>query len=990
MIMNINSLTSNSNHLHYYCSSSNNTSANSNNNNNNSSSSSSSGTPKTPRRLDIRRFNGNDNNSIINNSNSKSTNTNSSSNITTAAIPIQSPNKCFIKTIHQTPMKTRPNNNNNKFKSIQSPRRINKNHIQDDSYFNSQQEGQEYYFESNLNNSSSLSSISSLDHIHSSTIGVSNDKRNNNTPITQESNSLNQNENQIHIQNIVQMYEQIKRDTYSFPKSKITSNTTTTAINPSPSSNFHRSTNHSQTLGQRQRSRSQSRSIISSSYSPNTTTTANSSRSRSLSSKRGERRKGGKSKINDAEIENVILKQILASSLLNPNHHHNSTSASPLNTKINHHHQQQQQHHHPFHYNLSSSSSSSSPYYLSNINILKHNSSFSDDISVATSTNAGGGGGSASVISTFTTRDILGDLTDQEDHNHIIKSVVSSSGVGVNGSSGSLVGGSVSGGIKGSRRQSLSCSSSSSYHNNNDATGNRISPQLVMNDVSNRFYNNHHQNFGGSKERVGRSKSVVSRRIRLKDGSSTTRGGRGGAGDEANGTVLGEESLQLYDSFMKNLSIDSSSQHHVSNHNSDRCSPINSTMKKIGSDKQYHHDNETSTTITTWNPFEHSFEIENNQDHNNNKKMMTKPSLTRLSSAPVKLSSDSDSTTKKNFKNSTLHDFDLFSSYTSSPTLKSKLSTFSSSKSDFQPSSSSFRSSTLTDRNSLVKAVYSFTEANAITKKSRPKQFMEDRKVTTLSPVRMKKSSSPIARNTGNNTSGSSSSHDWTAFSSDNDVKVGTSDDNVTNHSNHNFASWASFTDHNNKTSSSLPKSKINSSWETNQSPFSYDKVEESNNEGFKIVEHSSSKQMDHYSNDLFKDFGKDCSDDMTSWDGFDESSLDKSDDPFGCDVSKLSTSTISFRGSPKVLKHGTPTSSGNGSSKLDKATAPSTVLSSNKSFQHHSSESLFSSSKVKTTPTLLKGSPRDTVSQMSSWTNESPSGVADFNHNPRKSLFFQ
>ncbi len=1089
------------------------------------------GTPKTPRRLDIRRFTHDNNNS---NANANSNNA------------IQSP-KFFTKATSRTPIKTVVrhtagiqtnsnyntgfegiSNNNSKFKSIQSPHRNNDNNNNnsfDDPFFNSQQRQQEeevetpqegqpaYIFElSDLNNSGSLSSISSFDHIHTNNnttanqnqnlLHSKNDKKSSSNDYSSSSNNQNnynyfncasttctsivnnttshskrkdkEIENQIQRQNIIQMYEQIKRDTYSFPKS---SSSTTTKTNPPQQP-------------QRQRSRSQGRSIVSTSTTVSASPSASSKhyhdnnmnffnqqhpqqqhhhhpiqqqrRSRSLSSKRGERRKG-RSKINDAEIENVILKQILASSfLLNTSHPNNNpittatTTATGTTTNNT---------------STTNATTISNPtnilqndasYYLSNLNILKHNSSFSDDISVATSTH-GGGMGSASVVSTFTTRDILGDLTDQEDHYHIIKSVVVGGGGGCVGSSGGIIGigGSVGGNSTGSRGRRSATTS-----NINGCSKSKLIPSSSsgLNDISNSFHNNNNNNSSSSgSSKKGRSKSVVSRRIRLKDGVMGTGGGEGTtAADESSSSVLGGgESTQLFDSFMKNLSVDLSSQQHLDRKfdsfmknnlsidsssqqqhlDSCRCSSsINGIMKKIGSNKkqitkgqfqqqQYHHDSEISPSVTKWNPFEHSFEVEtNNQDHSksNNNMMMTKPSLKRLSSTPVKSSFDTTNT-KASLTKPTLdrhtslpkyNDFDLFPS--TSPTFTSKRTTFSSSKSDFQPSSS-LQSSTLTDRNSLVKAVYSLTECNAITKKSRPKQFIDqpfdDRQGSSLSPVRLKKSSSPIARINGNDTSGNSGSsngidkkmnvekqvhdnmefdfslssknNDWTAFSSDIDVKVGTSkNDNVTNHPNNDFASWASFTDHNSNNkfaSSSMPKSKINPSWKTNPSPFGNDKVDESNNDyGFKVIENSSLKQKDHFSHDLFKDFGKNCSDDMTGWDEFDDTSLISGGDAFVCDVSKHSASTIPIRGSPKVLKYG-------GSSKLEKATTtPSTIVSSNRSFQNYSSESLFSSSKLKSSPTLLKGSRRDTATTISGWSNDSPSGVADFHHKSRKSSFFQ
>ena len=225
---------------------------------------------------------------------------------------------------------------------------------------------------------------------------------------------------------------------------------------------------------------------------------------------RSRRSTKSKSRIRDAEIENVILKQILGS---------------------RHYFEEEEE---------------------------------EDDghISVAT--------GAVSVLSTYTTNDILGDLTDHED----TKSVQ-----------------------RGRRSRSMSRTrirSSSNKSRRQHTSSSKISPPA---------------------DRATRSRSVVSRRVRLKDA------------DEQG--VLGEESLQLYDSFMKNLTAEK----------------LTYEAKKKSSRRQMSRSSNSDRSLTTWDPFqqaqmqddffcsENSF-FQPNKSFSKKKPQLKKATLSRLSSAP--------------------------------------------------------------------------------------------------------------------------------------------------------------------------------------------------------------------------------------------------------------------------------------------------------------------------------------------------------------------
>ena len=116
---------------------------------------------------------------------------------------------------------------------------------------------------------------------------------------------------------------------------------------------------------------------------------------------------------------------------------------------------------------------------------------------------------------------------------------------------------------------------------------------------------------------------------------------------------------------------------------------------------------------------------------------------------------------------------------------------------------------------------------------------------------------------------------------------------------------------------------------------------------------------------------------------GWNEWGEDKHPDSFEeSEISKLSSSTISFRGSPSTMSIPPEFS------KCDNSGMTLPTVSSSRSTPTVNSDEFSYSNKFKTSATSLKASPRDTESQFI-WNEVSPSSVMNINQSTsRKKLF--
>ena len=572
--------------------------------------------------------------------------------------------------------------------------------------------------------------------------------------------------------------------------------------------------------------------------------------------------------------------------------------------------------------------------------------------------------GAYSTVSQYTTKDILGDLTDHED----TKSVHSSKGGG---------------------RRSRSRSKSSRIRSS--STKSRRQQDQSINDSA-----------LVEKKQV-RSKSVVSRRIRLKDADQQG--------------SMADESLKLYDSFMKNLTkentvYEAKRKFKESNAREQREKVSNTTSENSHS---------------TWDPFATTSKTEDDFfgskpsfHHSSTTSEIMKPTFSRISSLP--LPSFGRSKTPDKLTKPTLERFSSAPVYNNPTKSISNRHKSSATEVDFGNISSTFKQSLfnrhgekhtnstptlpkVTERSvsnhlsTRPSAIYSFPDFSPSIKKSRPKQFMEERSTYELSPVNRVKSPSVNTHK--------SAQESWTAFDNSTrsprkqDISVQNINKNASNGFN---ISWSSFTDKQNRPSQTHEKTFKGESldsfqahkWKNEENPlFASQNVEESIDScGFKVVKKTTKKSISNYSSDLSKDFGNDKDQFQSSsfqlsgsWDDhdFDDAPTDEfsSDDwredlheSFG-EVSKLSTSTISYRGSPTSLRIGGKTESSD-------LTHP-TASTSCRSLATSSSSDSLSFSKFRASP---KSFSKESGSQLSGWTDISPSGVADFNSSSRKTLF--
>jgi hypothetical protein len=721
--------------------------------------------------------------------------------------------------------------------------------------------------------------------------------------------------------------------------------------------------------------------------------------------------------------------------------------------------------------------------------------------------------GIMSVMSTYTTKDILGDLTDHED----VKSV-----------------------RRGRRSQSRS------------RTRSRSTTRARTRSSSTKPRG--HESVSNSSSSKVRSKSVVYRRVRLKDAKDT---------DEQS-TIEGvEESKKLYDSFMKNLSPEM-----FSTKNREKSVKQSTTRRKQMNSLWDLDQFETFSGFDDSFVQKTSFFQSSDQYSRKGKNQVSKPTLKRLSSAPVsnhvattrkalneplsksslirqssapqdlspfqpkskinKLrtqrtileSSENGSMFRNTFNRNTFNESFFQNQPTKSDDMASSVITATTAMTENTVARSNKSEKTkniVTQNNRSPTPVYTFEDTSVTTNKRRPKQFMEERIITQLSPVRQKKvpqwnettsphsfvpKMEPISNTPNKNVVHSSegwnafksNKHEilpvsesslvpiaekneiWTSFTGKATVTAATSvsdnhtqpsskqKDNSYKQSKHGFESfpnpsWGNddFPDENDnvntapfnfKPSSDVDEStdssgfkvlknstKFNSSIESNE-PFDID--ESTDSSGFRILRkstsfHTSDNSTERFTNDNTHEparFGSLMPVAVNSWGDFDESqglsdgNWDTKDfsDPFVADVS---ASTISYVDSPHIT-------SSKYSGKSDNSNITSTTVSTCRSSPNNSYESM-SSSRFRSSPTFLRGSPKDTSSQLSGsqlsgsqlsgsqlsgsqlsgsqlsgsqlsgsqlsgsqlsgsqplgWTDLSPNNVADFNSSSRKRLF--
>lgn len=604
-------------------------------------------------------------------------------------------------------------------------------------------------------------------------------------------------------------------------------------------------------------------------------------------------------RIQKAEIENVILKQILSSSNIT------GVGVQAL---------------------LSS--------YITNSNLILNNSNDNDN-------------GHKAIESRYTAEDILGDLTDYEDN----ISVHTSRSTRSNRSSSSR---SVSRGRRSrSRGRSLSRSrtTTTSMFTPSSIKSTSTMEHSMTNDL---FEDNRIIDGSGSDSRKYRSKSTG--RIRLN-----------GTTNESTNVV--DDSLQLYDRFMKNLPCEK-----ISSPELHKRKMMTSTKGVNVNINHSNHGRSTSCTANIdnnneWDPFGHSFASKNVFDTTTknsrsnmikSRSQIEKPALKRFSSAPASNKVTNIASTHQKVAPkpllergvSTPHRFDPFSS------------TFNESFDDTSPLDKSNYRQSMTSSHTTT--IYSFVdEEYSLPKKvSKSKMLREEFK---LSPVKQK-----------SETNESQASSNRMRFSRPS-LSAGT-ERNVTPTapmSNHNnmMSSWGSFAGKKNVTPPS--KKSVARLPHSNHSNMS--------NSGFQIVSNASNKQLSHYSNGFFKkktsgedgyeyddddnNIFKESEMDKDGWGDFNETpikadnpswSADEFSDSFGCDVSKLTTSPISFKDSPIMhpsLKQ---------SRKLNNSGSTLTTMSSS-----------------------YKSSTKDS-SQISGWSDIHSPDLVDFDFNSRKNLFPQ
>ena len=575
--------------------------------------------------------------------------------------------------------------------------------------------------------------------------------------------------------------------------------------------------------------------------------------------------------------------------------------------------------------------------------------------------------GAISVMSTYTTKEILGDLTDHED----AKSV----------------------------RQGRSLSKSVARMRSSSTTSRRQSNDRDYSDRT---------------KTKTRSKSVVSRRVRLKD--KTERKSM-------------DDSSQLYASFMKNM-------------------PREETLHQKSEPMK---ETKLSSATEQWDPFEKSIDESFGQDSTSVHEFtspsanIAKPSLRRISSAPISkhirgppvkksfmkpsLGRHSSVPEEMNFfTNST----NFFASQASnSPSKAGKLANYGQEASFFrkdspkEPISESFN-------NIGPVTVFTFNDEERSIKKVREKQFMEERMITQLSPVRPKcnQTTSPnsfVPKVTTEKVN--SIAEEWESFgdrhSHSNLVELASSESRpLSNNSmvskleqSKKSAAWAVIPNETKSSdSSSHRKSDSGSSFESfpnpswgddgfqdfqDQRPTSSMEEFDGNDDGFLIIEgpkkirkNVTNKSRDQVLQQVDKCFNSPImksskhfhkyisqqmpKNDTSSWNEWGE---DKLPDSFEeSEISKLSSSTISFRGSPSTM------SSPLEFSKCDNSGTTLPTVSSTRSTPTVSSDELSQSNRFKTSVINFKASPSDTDSQFI-WNELSPSSVMN-ESTSRKKLF--
>ncbi len=619
--------------------------------------------------------------------------------------------------------------------------------------------------------------------------------------------------------------------------------------------------------------------------------------------------------------------------------------------------------------------------------ILRSNSRIYEDeedddghLSVAT--------GAMSVMSTYTTREILGDLTDHEDTRSVQRS---------------------------RRSRSVSRIRSSSTKSRRAVT--------------------HGANTESKKEKV-RSKSVVSRRVRLKD--------------ICNDTNI-DDSSQLYDSFMKNMPREGNFLYSNSGNNSisrkttkstaDQWDPFEKSLEEsFGQDNPFLSENHevTSSSIhvkkptlrrLSSEPVSNLFSEMSLQKAQIGEKSVQKPSLGRHSSLPGDVSRFPASTA-----------FSTQSRTKIRPTSKRKDDQVfkQNRKTSFFPEESF--------KNSRSTAVFSFDDnVKAHTRKVRQKPLFEDKEFIQLSPVKSKheicwnqttSQHSFVPKINQENTT-----EEWELFgetqSQTNSTGLGICDkkassinpsESLVEASKHALSTWATVPEETKKdtTVKEAPPNTIishrknnsgnsfesfpNPSWGTDDFDDVYDsrdqeifsnEIDFNDDDGFKLLgdvakyrkpfDQRFKVDIHNQDDDCFKspttragekNHIRRCANDKVDWDDWGKDKVPHSFEE--CDISKLSASTISYKGSPSTIS----SSLENGKCDSSGITLPTVSSSRSTPTINTVSDESSISNRFRTSPTVLKSSPSDSRSQFV-WNDVSPSDVTKFSSSAsRKKLF--